>query len=522
MTRVTLQTGPGAVPMLGFAIMVKRLADGLIYLVPAALLTLLDLSALHKPLWSDEWATSLFSGQSWPDLWHSTSHVDRDLLPYYSLVHLARDGGAGIVDLRILSLVAAVVAVIATQVVARTIWGRVAALATGCAVALNPLVCLWASQARPTALAYAATALSTLAIVRWGRLSPVLYPALITLGTLLFPPVSLAVLPHLVWRWRAAGIRAALKVAATAVPGVLLVAGWELLWVHQVSELVVASDARPSAAWLALSHGVGAVHGLPWLHVVAALAAIAALLAHRGPEHTMARRGLVLALLLAEGTLALAWLATVAGVPMLADNLAACIPIGAALLLGGLVGHDWFVPRNTDADVGIALRGGIAAAMVLTLTLAAFWWVPRGDRSVSIDGLASVAQTLASAAKVGDPVMIQQPYSTTGYTASLAANAGDSAFVSELDRELPHGARHLMFRRITRLDPAEPKVISTAIAPTHDASRLWVIRLPKDPVDPAYLTALRCTDPTYQHAQVIQTYVDLYTCPKAATAPNAG
>lgn len=492
----------------------RRLVEAAIYLIPAAVLLWLDHPALGKTAWSDEWATVQFSGLTWHDLRLATSHVDHFLLPYYALVHVVRDLGGGLHEVRVLSLISGVIAVVATQLVARRIWGRIAALTAGLMLAVNPFFCLWVSQGRPPAVGYAAVAVSTLLVVFWWRVSPFVYPFVLTLGSLLFPPVALALVPHLYWRWRAAGWRSALRLMLQGGAGIAVVVGWELLTRHQIAALKVASEGGPSSFVGALNHALGAKGWLPALHAAALVAALVVLFGHRGPSHRQARRGLVLAVLLADGTAALAWLATLGGVPMLADNLLVSAPIGSALLLAGLIGHRWFPLRSPDseADVGLALRGGFAAASALTLAFAGSWWISEAKAHISADGMELVAPLLVQRVQVGDVIVFQQPYATVGYTYSLAAAVGDDALRADLVKQLPYGAHPFVVRRVTGLDVARTRLATVATMPDGGADRVWVVRLPADPANEVYRSVLECADPQFQETPALQTYLDLYVC----------
>lgn len=490
----------------------RTAATAAVVALPLLVLVVLDHGAVSKPLWSDEWATWQYSGLSWPDLWRATSHVDRDLLPYYGLVHLARDVGSGVTAVRLLSLAGAGVAVVATQLVARRVWGNLAALVAGLVLVVNPVFCLWAAQARPTAFAYGFVAVGSWLVVRGGRRARLFHPMLVTAGALIFPTTVLAVPAQLIWLWRTAGRGAAARAALVLAPGVLAVAVWELLWVGQVSELVVASGAGAADVVRSTDHALGAEGGLPWLHVVAVLAAAAALAAHRGGGHDQARRGLVFALVLGDGAVAIAWAATALGVPTLADNLLVTVPVAAALLLAGLVGHAWFVPANADADWGVAFRGGLAVATLVALAFAGSWWWGRARSDVSLDGMRFVAGTIAGHAAVGDVLVLQQPYSTVGYTASLAAALDDRALATSLVQSLPGGAARTVVRRVTAVDAARDRVATEPAALRGDAGRVWVVHLPLDRVRDDYRRALRCQHPVRQRAQVIQTDLELFSC----------
>ncbi|MFT4264310.1 MAG: glycosyltransferase family 39 protein [Nocardioides sp.] len=494
----------------------RRQAELLLSAVPSAILVLLDRPALAKARWSDEWATWQFSGLSWHQLWQATSHVDRALLPYYAVVHVVRDLGGTIAAVRLLSLACGVAAIVCAQLVARRIWGRVAALTTGVVLAVNPVFCLWSAQARPPALGYLAVALGTLLVVRWTRVSRVAHPVVVTVGTLLFPPTAVAVVPHLVWRWRTAGPRTALVTVAPAVLGVAGVGLWGLSWRDQAPALLVASHSGLHDVLGSLHTALGYAGWLPWLHAVALIAALVVVVWHRGERHAAARDGLVLAILLAEGTLGLAWAATAAGVPMMGDNLLVAIPIGAALLLGGLIGHDWFALTDigtvAEGDPSVALRGGFALATALSLLFAGHWWIGQARSDRSADGAATVARDWSEVARAGDAVMLQQPYAAVGYLASIAAATHDPDLADALLKQLPHGAERVVVRRVAEVDPARSVVRTTAARPAGDAERLWLIRLPKDPVSRRHLAVLRCTQPEVAHARLGQTYLDLYTC----------
>lgn len=483
-----------------------------VYVVPLVALGLMVRPALSKPLWTDESATWQFSALGLADLWRATSHVDRDLLPYYFVVHVIRALGAGVMATRLVSLCCSAVAVVCTQLVAKRLWGHLGAAVGGLALALNPVFCLWSAQARPVAMGYAFVAAGTALAVRWTQASRVAYPVVVTAGALLFPPTALAIVPQVLWRWRAAGLRDALRALVFVGPGVVAVAVGEILSWGQVSEMTVASGRTPRNAAVAVGHALGAAGGLPWLHVAAVVGAVAVLLLQRGRQHAVARRGVAFAILLADGTAALAWGFTALGVPMLADNLLVAVPIGAALLLGGLIGHPWFAPVNTDADVGIAFRGGIAVALLLTSWFAGAWWMDRAGKDVTLDGATYVAQTLAGQARVGDLIMFQQPYAAGGYLSSLATAAGDQDLQDTLLRRLPSGAAHTVLRRITAVDATGSAVRTVEARPSHDAARVWVVRVLQDPLAGSLRSVLACSNPVHSHSQVVVSDVDLYTC----------
>jgi mannosyltransferase len=122
------------------------------------------------------------------------------LLPYYGVLWLWSGGGqwVDVEWLRLLSVLAAAAAVALTSLAASSVAGPKAALAAGLLLALAPGFSRYAAEARPYALAAAAVALATYALVRAGAQPGtrdlVVYASSLTAATVVMP-VSLAVVP---------------------------------------------------------------------------------------------------------------------------------------------------------------------------------------------------------------------------------------------------------------------------------------------------------------------------------------
>jgi dolichyl-phosphate-mannose-protein mannosyltransferase len=154
------------------------------------------------PLQSTEVASAVISGRSVSDILHIITHDEANMGGYYLVLHAWRMFGTSITALRTLSVLGAVVAVVATANLGRVLFGRRTGALAGFVVAVSPFAVFYARDARAYSWLIALSALTTLAFVHLvrspGRWAGPIY-ALATMVALWFHVIALVVaLAHVV------------------------------------------------------------------------------------------------------------------------------------------------------------------------------------------------------------------------------------------------------------------------------------------------------------------------------------
>ncbi|OKI89250.1 glycosyltransferase family 39 protein [Micromonospora sp. CB01531] len=184
--------------------------------VPALVALLVVLQGLdRRQLWRDEIATWATSTKSLSDLRELVGGTDVVIAPYYLLMHgwIALFGDSE-VALRAPSVLAVALAAALTAVIGRRLFEPVTGLLAGVLVAVLPAMSRYGQEARPYALATAATVLATLLLLgaaerpSWARWLP--YAVVVTVAGFLHLVTLLILLAHL-------GYVLSLRRAATTV-----------------------------------------------------------------------------------------------------------------------------------------------------------------------------------------------------------------------------------------------------------------------------------------------------------------
>lgn len=136
--------------------------------VPAMVALVIALIGLgRRQLWRDEFATWVDSTMSYRELYQLIHRTDAVLAPYYVFTHVwINVFGDSTISLRIPSVLAASAAAGLTAEIGRRLFGADVGLLAGLLLAILPSISRYGQEARPYALAVAATALATLLLVR--------------------------------------------------------------------------------------------------------------------------------------------------------------------------------------------------------------------------------------------------------------------------------------------------------------------------------------------------------------------
>jgi mannosyltransferase len=177
----------------------------------------------HRALWKDEYATWYAATIAPGELIRLLQHIDALLGPYYVFMHVWIDlFGDSATSLRLPSAVAMAVAAGLTSLLGWRLLGGWAGAAAGVVFAALPIVSRYGQEARPYAMAVAASLVATLMLLRalerptWWRWWA--YGAVVVTTGLLHVVAVLVLLPHAVvvlrasrrthdlrvWRWAAA------------------------------------------------------------------------------------------------------------------------------------------------------------------------------------------------------------------------------------------------------------------------------------------------------------------------------
>ncbi|WP_353807446.1 glycosyltransferase family 39 protein [Agromyces sp. SYSU T00194] len=451
--------------------------------VPMLLAVLVALvRASTKPLWRDEYATAMHASLDSGGLARAVSHVDAVLGPYYALVHPLQPLGS--IDeawYRVPSIIAFVVAVGGTALLALRWWGAPAALVGGAVLALNPVMLSQATNARPYAISVAFLVLALLSLdvaLRAGTrgwLAWLGYGLGAAFATLLHPFAAVAVATsamllfgrpaRTVVHWLLA------SVPAGAVGVTMLVANSgqsrQLAWLDRydlrrtiatLADVAAVSPGRAVAFDLAALAVVGVM-------TVATLLALLRADSDAGDDRLGRVRPVAFAavLLLAPAVVLFAgsWLVS----PMLTERYLIWSAVGGALLVGAAAGA-------AAAHVGArSLAAGMLAVVVATGVLA--FALERGiARPAGPSSVAQIVEALEASAAPGDRLVVVQRYWEGGVAYEFARTAGDDAYAGAIRDRAPDGAQPLAdLRVVTGVDPL-------TTAPAADLSgdgALWLV-----------------------------------------------
>jgi mannosyltransferase len=316
--------------------------------------------------------------------------------PYYAVVHLwlaLTPFGPDEVGLRMLSLVAGVVAVAVFSLAVARLAGRRAGLVAGLVLATNPFVVAYAGEARGYALALLATALAALGLARWLDDEPhalVLY-GLAAAGAglahwfALLVPAAFAVAAVVLRRRRAAPfvlVTAVAALPALAVVGLALANGVGSSGAEWIRDAGIGAPARLLRSWTAG-------------HVALLVATVVAVVAGATAASSRAR------------TVALCWVVLpVASVtaaqllrPVYVDRYLLPAVVGLAVLAALGLGR---VPRRL---VPIALAGLLVPSVVATLSN-----VAKGPR----EDVKGAVALVAAGHRPGQPVVAAARWDALG------------------------------------------------------------------------------------------------------------
>jgi mannosyltransferase len=229
-------------------------------LVPAAVAAVLGVIGIgDKSLWQDEAFSAAVARLPTIDVFTYLFHNELHASPHYVLLHVWSALGTGEAQLRLLSVVVGVIAVVATYYVgARYGVGFLAALL----VALSPIFIQFEQNVREYTMVVAWASISTLAYLRYRelptRLRAVLYVLAGALMIYVHPVGAFLVSAHFLWDiWHAPAARR-LRAVAVYVP---IAIAWlpmiRFMVFHRdkISWIPPLSDATVSEAALALGGG---------------------------------------------------------------------------------------------------------------------------------------------------------------------------------------------------------------------------------------------------------------------------
>ncbi|MBQ0900504.1 glycosyltransferase family 39 protein [Micromonospora sp. U21] len=239
--------------------------------VPALAAVLVALYGLdRRQLWRDEIATWVASTKSLRGLQDLVEGTDAVIAPYYLFMHgwIAVFGDSE-VSIRMPSLLAIALAAALTAAIGRKLFDPATGLFAGLLVAVVPTISRYAQEARPYALAAAATVLGTLLLLRAAErpswLRWLAYAGVVTVAGLMHLVALLLLLAHLVYvvslretkvtvRWFAAAATGVLPVLPVAWVGIDQAGqvGWipEATWDSTINEMARVTGSIPVGAMI--------------------------------------------------------------------------------------------------------------------------------------------------------------------------------------------------------------------------------------------------------------------------------
>ncbi len=416
--------------------------------LPALLSLILGVSTVRsKPLWRDEMASWEFSRLPLDGLTRAVQHVDGVFTPYYLLLHGWQLAFPQALALRVPSVLAGAATVGVVATLATRLWDAWAGTVAGAVLATNGTFVLGTATARPYALATLCCAVATWQLVRaldgpdeldrarmrsrvgYG-LGMVAAVALQVFAVLILLAHAVVMLASGTRRTSIAGFAFAAGVASALAAAMALAASGQrgqISWIAEPSLRGVRDDLTAALGWPD-----------PWWGLLVVVAAAVTL----RPRGRRARRGAVVAIALLLVPATGLMLASVLGQPVFVTRYLLAVPLGAALLFGGVV-----------AVVG-SRASPVAALAVLLLVVSVQAPLLCAQFSADTpDDYPRLARRIAAVAVPGDTVVIGQNYNAEGAAVGVAYYLRDRRLVREALRRLPDGSRELLIGRVVSTSP---------------------------------------------------------------------
>jgi hypothetical protein len=409
-----------------------------------------------RAVWRDEAATLIFASFSPDELWLATSHVDRTMAPYYLLVSSLPHSP---VALRWVSLIAGALAIAITAWLATRWWSTSAGLAVGLFLVVNPLLTPYFLEARSYTLTVVFLMMSTALLMadqmpqvgRW-----VLYTAALTMAILMNMLVAPAVLVHVIYvalRVRPKDWWAPLLAWATAAGPALGLLFSSAVTTGQLAWLSLPTPRSITAMYAAASGG-------PWFWLLVGLSMVGL---SKGRWRLNGEPFLGGALIIVPVLANLLVSYTVA--PIFYPRYMLIVTCGFALLLGA-----------GTSTVG-KHRVAIAAVLVSAALAATMTWLDHEPLSTPQADL--LLAGLANGAEVGDVLVVDQAFTSTGHIGAVALALGDeSLWQRARDLALVNGPDATLHGRITSI---EADRITTEPVSGPGTGTAWTIS--SDPLD---------------------------------------
>lgn len=387
------------------SVRVKALAA----VLPASLALVMGLWGIRRQntMWGDEAVTYQLAEREPSQIWHTVQHVDLVHALHYSVMHVIFDlFGAGLLSLRLPSVLAMAAAASGVGLLGLRLAGPRAGLLAGLVFALLPQVQKYAQEGRSYAMVCALIAWASCALVanvsRRGRWRWAAYGLTMLLACLLHEFAVLALAAHgvtlIVSRTPKRVLRAWGVTAAGVVIGLLPL-------------VVVSAGQSEQVSWIG-----GPVRPYPLLvSVVVGMLCARAPLRSRGPVSVAA---LAVPILVLPGALLL----TVSVIkPLFVDRYVLFSDIGIALLLGAWLDHmrRLRLPRYTPA-VYIAAIAALAALVPSSFSL-------RTPQSRSNDATA-IGAAVREEGRPGDGLL----YLASRHRILAATYPGDTRHLTDL------------------------------------------------------------------------------------------
>jgi mannosyltransferase len=267
--------------------------------IPCVLGTLLAFYRItDRSLWLDEAASVAIASQHGIALWHAMEHDGGNMLAYYALLHVVLDiFGDGALAIRFVSALATGATVALAGLLARRVFDRRVAFATGLLTAVSLPLVYWGQDARSYALMIALVTASFLAFValvdhepgsaasRWAWLAYVastVLAAYMSFEAALIVPAQLIALVWAPRRPLRSVLSAVLAIGACCVPLLALAqsrGSSQLFWVpkpnlaqlHQTLEVLLSAGLQPNFHLTATGTATLVLSGLLVLAAAAAI-----------------------------------------------------------------------------------------------------------------------------------------------------------------------------------------------------------------------------------------------------------
>jgi hypothetical protein len=409
--------------------------DWLVVTIPSLAALVIGVTTVGRAaLWRDEMATRQYALLSIPDVVHATGRMDRVHLAYDLFMHVWTSiFGAGAVSLRAPSLIAYIATAALVAEIARSAWGRPAALASGLTFTASGSALAFALTARSYSIIVCLVTAAFFALYRQSsravpRLSWWVLCATATAVAIVVHPLAVVLIPAL---------------AVLVVTRRRLWAGWILstippvlatafmLYTTRSQKALFGFISEPSMreAWNTFTTLTGFRFAAVVLAVAVAIFLAGNWVAPRRPGLRSAWRwdpawGAALALLIVPAVILFA--GSHLAQPMFVYRYLATVSVAVALLVGAAAGTVARFPKG---------RLPAALATVVTCMLILVGLAPglhsTMTRTVVNDDFPALAAFL-STLPVGDAIIIKQPPEGGGYSEGIAYYTHDEALAADI------------------------------------------------------------------------------------------